>query len=267
MAIIDTLPALTTPTTGDEMPIERGTTVYKIDYNQLAAAILAQCATGVKGNAESSYRKGNVNLTPENLGAFGQNSLGTITNANNTSLYGVGFYQGSVVSNLPSSSSGAYFELVCMGTCQMAYQFSSDGVSAVYSRYYTNNQWYSWVRIDAVNKDSWTELSNTTKGLTVYVKINNLVPRLARIRIRGTASEALSTSSGYASLGTFTALASIVSTEYLCYVFFNGTTHGQLVVGTGGEIKIGYTKTTSTGSAIDFPSGASPFIDVAIVGK
>ena len=39
MAIIDTLPALTTPTTGDELPIERGTTVYKIDYNQLAAAI------------------------------------------------------------------------------------------------------------------------------------------------------------------------------------------------------------------------------------
>ena len=37
MAIIDQLPTLPTePTTGDEIPIERGTTVYKVDYDDLA---------------------------------------------------------------------------------------------------------------------------------------------------------------------------------------------------------------------------------------
>ena len=41
--IIDNLPTIpSTVTTGDELPIERGTTTYKIDYNALAAAILAQ---------------------------------------------------------------------------------------------------------------------------------------------------------------------------------------------------------------------------------
>lgn len=41
--IIDNLPAIpSTVTTGDELPIERGTTTYKIDYAALAAAILAK---------------------------------------------------------------------------------------------------------------------------------------------------------------------------------------------------------------------------------
>jgi len=267
MAIIDNLPAITTPASGDELPIERGTTVYKIDYNQLAAAILAQCATGVKGNAESSYRKGNVNLTPANLGAFGQSSLGAITNANNTSYYGSTFRPANECSNLPTSSAGVYYELVCMGTCQMAYQYSADGVYAVYSRYFSNNQWYPWVRIDAVNKDSWTELSNTTKGLTTTVKINSLVPRLARIRIRGTTSEALSTSSGYASLGTFTALASMMSTEYLVLTLLNSMIQGQVVVRTAGDVLIGYTRTISTGTGGDIASDTSLYVDFTLVGK
>ena len=44
--IIDSLPSLpSTVTTGDELPVERGTTTYKIDYNALAAAILDKCKT------------------------------------------------------------------------------------------------------------------------------------------------------------------------------------------------------------------------------
>lgn len=140
MAIIDTLPALTTPTTGDELPIERGTTVYKVDYSALKSQI--------------------------NSGMFGPNSLGTITNANNTSLYGSGFFQASDVSHLPTASSGVYYELVCMGTCQMAYRHSSSGIDAVFARYYTNSQWYSWVRIDGLNKVSLSDvvLASDTKA-------------------------------------------------------------------------------------------------------
>lgn len=68
--IIDGLEVLpTTPTSGDELPIEREDKAYKIDYDALAAAILRLCVTGVKGNAESSYRLGNVNITPANIGA------------------------------------------------------------------------------------------------------------------------------------------------------------------------------------------------------
>ena len=41
--IIDGLPVLpTSPATGDELPIERGTDTYKVDYNALATAIISK---------------------------------------------------------------------------------------------------------------------------------------------------------------------------------------------------------------------------------
>ena len=42
---------------------------YKINGNNLSASDIANSVTGVKGNAESSYRTGNVNLTAANIGA------------------------------------------------------------------------------------------------------------------------------------------------------------------------------------------------------
>ena len=42
MAIVDDFPSLSTPASGDEIPIERGTTTYKIDYDALAEAIIAK---------------------------------------------------------------------------------------------------------------------------------------------------------------------------------------------------------------------------------
>ena len=42
---------------------------YKINGNNLSASDIANSVTGVKGNSESSYRTGNVNLTPANIGA------------------------------------------------------------------------------------------------------------------------------------------------------------------------------------------------------
>lgn len=61
---------------GDEIPIwqvnSSGEPTRKITAQQLAAAVatLASLVTGVKGDAESSYRTGNVNLTPANIGAM-----------------------------------------------------------------------------------------------------------------------------------------------------------------------------------------------------
>lgn len=62
-------------TANDEIPIwdvdGTGEPTKKITAQQLAAAVvaLANLVTGVKGNAESTYRTGNVNLTPANIGA------------------------------------------------------------------------------------------------------------------------------------------------------------------------------------------------------
>ena len=97
-----------------------------------------------------------------------------ITDANDLSLAGSTYVQANQCSNLPTSSSGTYYQLECMGTCQMAFRFSTAGVDAVFARYYTNNQWYPWVRIDGLYGDEWQELSNDVRGLTVTVKINKM---------------------------------------------------------------------------------------------
>lgn len=47
--IIDGLPALTTPTTGDEMPIERGQATYKVTYDNLSKAIISQLDMAFNG--------------------------------------------------------------------------------------------------------------------------------------------------------------------------------------------------------------------------
>lgn len=113
------------PTTGDSLAIDTGSDTAKIDYSTLKLQI---------------------------------NTLGTITDANNTSLCGSGFYQASDVSHLPTSSAGVYYELVCTRTCQMAFRFNSNGVDAVFARYYINDQWYPWVRIDGLNKVSLSDV-------------------------------------------------------------------------------------------------------------
>jgi hypothetical protein len=62
-------------TANDEIPIwdaeATGEPTKKITAQQLAAAVvaLANLVTGVKGDKESNYRQGNVNLTPANIGA------------------------------------------------------------------------------------------------------------------------------------------------------------------------------------------------------
>ena len=125
MAIINDLPVMSTPASGDELPIERGTTVYKIDYNALAAAIIAQQAlTGVKGNAESTDRTGNVNLTPANLGAVAASAIIDISHGGSgqTGVTGTAVTFGTTDTRFTTLSGGFYrwgkvvmlaFDVVC----------------------------------------------------------------------------------------------------------------------------------------------------------
>ena len=83
---IDELLAAAGLTANDEIPIwdaeATGEPTKKITAQNLAAAVvaLANLVTGVKGDAESSYRQGDVNLTPANIGALAK-SGDTMTGA------------------------------------------------------------------------------------------------------------------------------------------------------------------------------------------
>ena len=86
------------PGTNGQILKSNGTSIYWADNND--------GVTGVKGNSESSYRTGNVNLTPANIGALalsGGTMTGTLTaqsgvytdaytgalNMNNSNIYGL----------------------------------------------------------------------------------------------------------------------------------------------------------------------------------
>lgn len=58
----------------DVLAIEINGVTYKLDGATLATAIasIGSLVTGVKGNNEGTYRTGNVNITPANIGAYSQ---------------------------------------------------------------------------------------------------------------------------------------------------------------------------------------------------
>jgi hypothetical protein len=95
-------------TANDEIPIwdaeATGEPTKKITAQQLAAAVvaLANLVTGVKGNAESSYRTGNVNLTPANIGAVaksGDTMTGVLKTDSNI-IQTTGYIKGEDINNI-----------------------------------------------------------------------------------------------------------------------------------------------------------------------
>ena len=87
-----------------------GTTKYLCEDGtwQVPPDTNTQTITGVKGNVESSYRTGNVNLTPANIGAVaksGDTITGTLTSSKTTSTYLAG-NQGQAIINSTAGAGG-----------------------------------------------------------------------------------------------------------------------------------------------------------------
>ena len=133
---------------------------------------LANGGTGVSANSNGAL------LTA--LNAFGKSSAsGTITDANNTDLYGSRFFQASACSNLPTSTSGEYYQVEFMGTCQLAFKYSDSGITEAYVRNYVNNQWYPWVDISRSKVYGKTDsiIGGTASGtpyIQKYTNANNI---------------------------------------------------------------------------------------------
>lgn len=68
---------------GKQLSTNDYTTAEKNKLNGIEAGAQKNTVTGIKGNEESSYRTGNVNLTPANIGAAAASHTHTIANVTN----------------------------------------------------------------------------------------------------------------------------------------------------------------------------------------
>jgi hypothetical protein len=133
--------------------------------------------TGVKGNAESTYRKGQVNLTPDDLGALqreidratfsdlNNNRLtGHATLTNNPSYVGRGY-----VTNLPPGMTTGYkwYSVYLLGSVEMAVGYTEPG--ALWVRAYEESTWGSWHLVGGC-----TITSSVTSGGAGTIVVNEL---------------------------------------------------------------------------------------------
>lgn len=137
-------------TANDEIPIwdvdGTGEPTKKVTAQQLATAVvtLANLVSGVKGNSEGSYRNGNVNLTPANIGAA---VSATLTNQDLNDVTAPGFYSaggGNTITNKPSAVDS--FGMVVVHSASGAYYtqtvYTSGGT--VWRRINSNGTWSNW---------------------------------------------------------------------------------------------------------------------------
>ena len=170
-------------------------------YHDLSNRPSIPAAVAVKGNAESSYRTGNVNLTPGNLGAAAAshshtasqvtglpsslpanggtanyanylNAVNIPANANLNSYTTPGFYYcpaNATVATLSNRPTGnAFFMIVGKhaGTFQLVVEYMASGFKAHMRNYY-NGTWGAWVRIyTTIDKPSPGDIGAAASGHT-----------------------------------------------------------------------------------------------------
>lgn len=158
-----------------------------------------------------------------------------LSDANDYSLFGNYFFKDTNVSNLPTSDNGFYYVLFAYGLFQVAFLHNESGISKVYTRNYTNNQWYPWALCGGrTTKNGITGAASgvTTNGYYIYSRSTGTV----RIYLTADSSSDISTSTvlgviptGYRPSAT-TKLPGTITTA-------NGSTHSYYgEVATNGNI-------------------------------
>ena len=123
------------------------TVAFSGSYNDLSNKPSIPVAVQVKGDAESAYRVGNVNLTPENIGAAPNH---VITNGNFNDIVIPGIYTMIQASTNRPANDIYYYGLIVLKSNsskrleQIAFKESS---YEIYIRYF-DTIWSSWKRIN-----------------------------------------------------------------------------------------------------------------------
>lgn len=111
------LPSNTNPETSDYLVTDNGTTTSKVTIANMKMAM-------------------NV-----------MRSINRLDDANDETIWGRFWANGSECANLPSSSDTAYFQVLCFGFVQFAIAHTANGPSKIWVRDYINSQWSPWTSV------------------------------------------------------------------------------------------------------------------------
>lgn len=184
---------------------------------------------------------------------------GDLDECKEVGLYWVNFTN---VTNAPYTSGYGFVDVKASSSnvfVQEIYRHTSDGVSEKKVRQYINSQWHPWIKIDLVEKQYTS--SNSATGTTVNVIVRN---KVVGIRIRGTVPKAIATQSGYITVGTISALTSLMNSTVIKYAILGKFLSGQIrIEASTGNVGIGYTY-NQAGEAINVPANQALYVDETI---
>lgn len=137
-------------------------------YDDLSDKPSIPDAVAVKGNAESSYRTGNVNITADNVGAISEKSVPDSQSLN--SIKSSGFYYAGGGNTVPGKPTdvGAFGLIVLRSAGGSHTQILYDTANRnEYTREYINNAWTAWVQtVKGIKGNAETSYRNGNVNLT-----------------------------------------------------------------------------------------------------
>ena len=239
-----------------------GSNVYKTEAGKWDV-LAGSPVTGVKGANETTFRRGNVNITCENIGALatnGDSKSNVVTFTSNDSTTGdstapalltSGETHASIFSKVSTIFKNVRWLLSKMGITDI----SAIGNGTVTGALSTLNS-----NINHFNAEDISFMDNVPNE-TIYVHKNG---NYVTITAWSQAIQELGTSSSYATVGV---LPQQYRPNYslLSYCCINSDILCQLIVGNDGLVKIGYSLSLTNNSSCDIPNGMSIYFTITYV--
>lgn len=175
------------------------------------------------------------------------------------------FGTGDNIVNAPDGVTWGLLEILRNGNAGGIVMQRITANNKIYLRQTTNtgSTWTAWAVFSSdLQCNQWTTYSATYQGLTIILKVNTLMPTLVRVKISGTTTGVLATSSGYVTLATFSDVSMPAGT--LGYAVLSALGYGQIRLASG-KVDIGYTRKFSDGTTEDIPTGRGIHLDQAFI--